>query len=176
MTELNFTAQTPVVSTVHHPFGKPSGPGLWHMKGAQLPAYIQNVAHALIRSGSATGESDAIHKAVGIVKDWAAGHATHGKKVTPDVQAAASRAIAEWESLRGKRAAKSATSHSNTDGVEYMDLTNEHHTADGKFAGNTRERERILSIFQQQQRLPVTGKLDEETKGLLDSLNKAAND
>lgn len=102
-----FTAQTGVASTVHHPFGSPSGPGLWHMKGKELPAYIQNVAHALIRSGSATGESDAIHKAVGIVQGWAAGHASKGKKVSPTVQAAAARAVAQWEALRGERAAKS---------------------------------------------------------------------
>ena len=33
------TAETPVVSTVHHPFGSPAGPGLFHVKGLQLPAY-----------------------------------------------------------------------------------------------------------------------------------------
>lgn len=33
------TAETPTASTVHHPFGSPSGPGLFHVKGLQLPAY-----------------------------------------------------------------------------------------------------------------------------------------
>lgn len=101
---LELTAETPVVSTVHHPFGKPGGPGLWRMKGVQLPAYIQNVAHALLRDGSASDESDAIHKAVGIVMDWARGKATSGKTVTSDVQAAAQRAMLEWYQKRGQRA------------------------------------------------------------------------
>jgi hypothetical protein len=97
---LKFTAETGVASTVHHPLGTKS---LWNLKGRQqLPAYIQNVAHALIRSGSAAGESDAIHKAVGIVEGWARGHAAGGRKVSPTVQAAAARAVAEWEAIRAK--------------------------------------------------------------------------
>ena len=173
------TAETAAASSVHHPFGSPSGPGLWHMKGAQLPAYIQNVAHALIRSGSASNESDAIHKAVGIVKDWASGHANHGKKITPDVQAAAQKAMADWAKLRGQRAGKTAAktfNHTKTDDVEYIDLVNEHHTAGGKFAGNTKERERILKIYQQQQLLPITGIMDADTKATLERNNKAANE
>ena len=92
------TAETPVVSTVHAPFGSPEGPGLFHVKGLQLPAYIQNVAHAFTRSGH--DESAAIHMAVGVVENWAAGHDGHGNKVHPDVQAAAARAVAEWEAAR----------------------------------------------------------------------------
>jgi uncharacterized protein len=93
------TAQTAIASTVHHPFGSPAGPGLFSVKGLQLPAYIQNVAHAL-----GLPESQAIHEAVGIVQNWAAGHDGHGHKVTPEVQAAAVKAIAEWEA--DKAAAK----------------------------------------------------------------------
>lgn len=99
------TAETPVASTVHHPFGSPSGPGLFHVKGLQLPAYIQNVAHALHRQG--LPESAAIHRAVGIVENWKDGHDGHGNKVHPDVQAAAAKAWAEWEAAKaaahGKR-------------------------------------------------------------------------
>lgn len=74
-------------------------------------AYIQNVAHAFVRGGM--DESGAIHKAVGVVKDWAAGRTPNGRgHVHPDVQAAASKAIAEWERLRaqahGESAAKTA--------------------------------------------------------------------
>lgn len=105
------TAGTAAASTVHHPFGSPSGPGLFRMKGAQLPAYIQNVAHALQRSGSAATESQAIEMAVGIVKRWAAGAGAKGKKVSPDVQAAAARAVAEWTALK-----TAAHSHANEDG------------------------------------------------------------
>ena len=93
------TAETPVVSTVHHPFGSPAGPGLWHHKGLELPAYIQNVAHAF--AGHGLPESEAIARAVGVVRDWAEGRTPNGKgKVHPDVQAAAAKAIAEWEALK----------------------------------------------------------------------------
>lgn len=96
---LALTPQTPEASTVPKPFGSPSGPGLWHHKGMQLPPYIQHVAHALVSSGKS--ESEAIHMAVGIVKGWAAGHSSHGK-VHPDVKAAAGKAIAQWEALKAK--------------------------------------------------------------------------
>jgi hypothetical protein len=98
--DIALTAQTPIASTVHHPFGSPAGPGLWHVKGMELPAYIQNVAHALIRSGAAHDESRAIEMAVGVVQNWAAGHDGQGNRVSADVQAAATKAIAEWEAKR----------------------------------------------------------------------------
>lgn len=104
----DLTAETPAASTVHHPFGSPSGPGLFRVKGLQLPAYIQNVAHALQRSGKP--ESQAIQMAVGIVKRWATGTGAGGKRVHPDVQAAAARAVAEWEAAKARARAQS---HSN---------------------------------------------------------------
>jgi hypothetical protein len=88
---LELSAQTPALAATHHPLGKPGGPGLFHKKGLQLPAYIQNIAHALIRSGHS--ESQAIQLAIGVCKRWARG----GGKVTPEVRAAAQAAIAEWE-------------------------------------------------------------------------------
>jgi phage head maturation protease len=92
------TAETPVASTVHEPFGLPAGPGLFHVKGLQLPAYVQHVAHHLVAQGRP--ESKAIQMAIGIVKDWAAGHDGHGNAVHPDVQAAAVKAVAEWEAAK----------------------------------------------------------------------------
>lgn len=92
------TAETPVASTVHEPVGNPAGPGLWHHQGMQLPAYIQHVANRLRDQGH--GESNAVQMAVGIVKNWAAGHDGHGNQVHPDVQAAAVKAVAEWEALK----------------------------------------------------------------------------
>jgi hypothetical protein len=104
---VQLTLQTPTASTVHHPFGAPGGPGLWHHKTLQLPAYVQNVAHAFVRGGM--GESAAIHKAVGVVKDWAAGRTPNGRgHVHPDVQAAAARAITEWEKLRAQAHSETA--------------------------------------------------------------------
>jgi hypothetical protein len=57
------TALTAEASTIHKPFGSPSGPGLFHKKGLQLPAYIQHVAHHLVGEH---GESKAIEMAVGL--------------------------------------------------------------------------------------------------------------
>jgi hypothetical protein len=93
------TAETPVVSTVHEPFGSPTGPGLFHVKGLELPAYVQHVAHALVASG--LPESEAIQRAVGVIRDWAAGRTPNGKgHVHPDVQAAAAKALAQWEAAK----------------------------------------------------------------------------
>src|SRR6266702_4214643 len=75
-----------------------TGQGLWHHKGWQLPAYIQHVANDLIESGHS--ESRAIEMAVGIVKNWAAGHDGHGHNIHPDTQAKAAAAVAEWEAMK----------------------------------------------------------------------------
>ena len=87
------SAETAAVSTVHKPLGTH---GLWGSKSDQLPAYVQNVAHALIRNGM--DESRAIAMAVGSMKRWATGKGN----VTPEVQAAAAKALAEWEALKAK--------------------------------------------------------------------------
>lgn len=77
--------------------------GLWHHKGWQLPALIQHVANDLKESGH--DESRAIQLAVGIVKNWAAGHDGKGNKVSAETQAKAAAAIAEWEALKAKSGA-----------------------------------------------------------------------
>jgi HK97 family phage prohead protease len=98
------TALTGEASTVHEPIGSPTGPGLFHHKGLQLPAYVQHVAHHLMAGGA--DESKAIGEAVGIVKNWAAGHDGHGNKVHSDVQAAAAKAVAQWEADKAKGSSK----------------------------------------------------------------------
>lgn len=80
----------------HEPFGNPAGPGLWHHKGTQLPAYIQQVAHGLVKSGMT--ESRAIATAVSRCKVWCAG----GDSVKADTRAKACAAVAEWEALKVK--------------------------------------------------------------------------
>jgi hypothetical protein len=97
------SAETPVVSTVHHPLGRE---GLWHTPSKkvpekqQLPAYVQSTARALMRDHG-MGESEAIATAINAVKAWARGEAFGGKvKVTPEVQEAARRALEEWADLR----------------------------------------------------------------------------
>jgi ADP-ribose pyrophosphatase YjhB (NUDIX family) len=99
----NKSAETPRVSTEHHPLGTE---GLWHTPSKkvpetqQLPAYIQNIARALMRDEDME-ESRAIATAVNAVKRWARGELDWGKrKVTPEVRSAAQRALAEWEHLR----------------------------------------------------------------------------
>jgi hypothetical protein len=91
--------QTPELSTHHSPIGHE---GVWHSKKPplQLPAYIQNIRNALMRAGH--GEQEAHALAVAAVKRWAKGDLKWGKKhhVTPEVQAASARAVAEWEKLR----------------------------------------------------------------------------
>ena len=97
------SAETPRVSTEHHPLGHE---GLWHTPGKkvpveqQLPAYFQNIARALMRDHG-MDESQAIATAINAVKRWARGdlHWGHGK-VTPEVVAASQRALAEWEKLK----------------------------------------------------------------------------
>lgn len=93
---LELSAKTAGYSTTHSPLGRPGGPGLWGHKGWQLPAYIQNVAKGIERSGKT--RSKAIELAVGKVRDWAEGKG----KVGPEVKAASAKAIAEWEALRAR--------------------------------------------------------------------------
>lgn len=99
---VELSAQTPALSTVHHPLGQPGGPGLFRVKGLMLPAYIENIARALIRSGRP--ESQAIQLAIGACQRWARGRG----KVSPEVRAAAAKALAEWEAAKA-----SAHAHAN---------------------------------------------------------------
>jgi hypothetical protein len=108
--QVKLTPRTPEASTVPEPIGKPGGPGLWHVKGMQLPPYVQHLAHHLIGK---YGESRGIAMAKGIVAKWAKGVAPGGKKggktrhTHPDVRAAATKAIAQWEEKRGEAHAQS---------------------------------------------------------------------
>lgn len=68
--------------------------GLWHHKGMQLPAYHQHIANDLIADGHP--ESEAVHMAVGLVQKWAHG----GGGASPETQAKAVTANAEWERLK----------------------------------------------------------------------------
>jgi hypothetical protein len=105
------SALTPVLSTVHHPLGSPTGPGLFRVKGLQLPAYVQNIARALQRNGHS--ESEAIQLAIGAVQRWARGQG----KVSPEVRAAAAKALAEWEAAKA-----TAHSHANQNGGASVEL------------------------------------------------------
>ena len=82
---------------------KPGGPDNWvEAVGGEIPDYISQIALALIRSGKT--KSQAISIAISRCKAWAAG----GDGVNADTRAKAAKAIAEWNALRAKAAAKKA--------------------------------------------------------------------
>lgn len=94
---------TPRLEVTPHPLGPAS---LWHTpdvhvrKPQKLPNYIENVAAALIRD-QGMSESQAIATAINAIKRWAKGNLGWGKhKITPEVVAAARRALKEWEDLK----------------------------------------------------------------------------
>jgi hypothetical protein len=138
---VELSALTPVYSSTPSPLGRPGGPGLW-FKGWKLPDYIENVARGIMQGGTAD-ESQAIATAIAACKRWAAG----GGKVTPEVRAAAGKAIAEWEAL--KAAAPGTPSHAHAGdfpAIELAGMFNEAlhprvakgNTGGGRFgAGNT---------------------------------------
>lgn len=97
------SAQTGELSATPDPFGSPSGPGLWKHKGWKLPNYVEQVAHGILKSGGAASESEAIQKAIGVLKNWASGQG----KVRPEVRAAAAKAIAEWTALKARAGSSS---------------------------------------------------------------------
>jgi len=99
---VKLTPRTPEASTVHQPTVPPGGPGLFHVKGLQLPAYVQHLYKHLV---GRYGKHDAYRVTVGVVKKWAQGIHPGGRRkggkqgrVHADVQAAAARNVAEWES------------------------------------------------------------------------------
>lgn len=97
---VKLTPHTPEASTVQQPTVPPGGPGLFHVKGMQLPPYVQHLYKHLVAE---YGKHKAYGVAVGIVKKWAAGVNPGGKhptKTHADVRAAAQKNVAEWEEKR----------------------------------------------------------------------------
>jgi hypothetical protein len=109
---IELSADTGRLASEPHPFGKPGGPGLWGVKGMELPPYIQNIARALLRTGRAKTLSQAIAIARGASKRWAAG----GGNVRPEVRAASAATDASWRSKQAR-----AHAHANT-GVTHITL------------------------------------------------------
>jgi HK97 family phage prohead protease len=92
------------MALAHEPLGKPGGPGLFHHKNMQLPAFVQHIARDLMESRGMP-ESEAIATAVAQCKKWAAG----GQDVKPETRAKAAAAVAEWERLKGQTHANRST-------------------------------------------------------------------
>ncbi|MDB4897203.1 MAG: hypothetical protein JWN15_3465 [Firmicutes bacterium] len=91
------SAETAALATTPHPLGKPGGPGLFRDKSLSLPPYIQNLAHSFIEKRGME-KSKAVQMAIGVTKNWASGKG----KVHPEVRAAATSAVAEWEAAKMK--------------------------------------------------------------------------
>lgn len=108
---IELSAKTGTLAITPHPFGSPSGPGLWHQKGMQLPPYVQNIAHALLRTGRAKSEGQAIAMARAATKRWMSG----GGHVHPEVRAAAAASDAQWR-------AKQARAHAHANARAAIEL------------------------------------------------------
>jgi hypothetical protein len=138
---VTMSADTGRLATTPHPFGKPGGPGLWGVKGMELPPYVQNIAHALLRTGRAKDEGQAIAMARAATKRW-----LHGKNVHPEVRAAAAGADADW---RAKQA--TAHAHSNTElARRVLELT-------GTAAGAAQDQRNVLGQFGTGGQAPAKG-------------------
>lgn len=74
-----------------------------HGKGGSLPRYVRIVRNGIMKNG--VSESRATALAVASIKRWARG----GDSVSPKVQAAAAKALAEWELMKAKARTKSFT-------------------------------------------------------------------
>jgi hypothetical protein len=110
---VKFTPRTPEASTVPQPTVPPGGPGLFHVKGLELPPYVQHLYKHLV---GRYGKHGAYRVAVGVVKKWAEGvnpggyktKSGKGKRTHPDVRAAAQRNVALWEKDKAAAHAQSA--------------------------------------------------------------------
>lgn len=98
---LELSAQTAALASTPHPLGKK---GLWGVKGMELPPYVQNIAHALLRTGRAKTKGQAIAIARAATKRWKTGRHT-----SPEVKAASTAADAQWRASQVRAHAE----HSN---------------------------------------------------------------
>lgn len=101
---VKLTPRTAEASTVVKPTVPPGGPGLFHIKGRNLPPYMEHLWFHLVKE---YGKHRAYQVANGIVQKWAKGIAPGCKKkdgspchTHADVQAAAGKNVAEWEKDR----------------------------------------------------------------------------
>lgn len=99
---LSEAADSLVKASTPEPFST-STTSNWVARAGGLPPYIQHIAHDLMEKRGKT-ESEAIGMAVGICQNWASGRG----KVDANTQAAARKAIAEWEAKKAKAAADKA--------------------------------------------------------------------
>lgn len=109
----------------------------WVERSGGLPNYICHIAKGVMKSGKSRSQAIAI--AVSRVKKWAAG----GDDVDADTRAKAAKAVAQWEKLKTKNAAKKLSLAMRDDYSEYILLSNisSFNTETVRRAWETRERE-----------------------------------
>lgn len=90
----------------------------WVENSGSLPPYVRKLARAIEKDGHDL--SSAISIAIGRVKSWANG----GGDVDADTQAKAAKALAQWEALKAKNAAKKVSLSRREDGSEFLMLSN----------------------------------------------------
>lgn len=100
MTQLREAKDSLIKASTPEPFSA-SRTSNWVARGGGLPPYVQHIAHDLVEKRG-MNESRAIQMAIGIVKRWARG----GGNVDATTRAAAAKAVAEWEALKGKSRVK----------------------------------------------------------------------
>lgn len=83
-------------------------------KAGGLPAYIEDIAKAVKKTGKTTSQAIAI--AVSRVKKWAAG----GDNVNADTRAKAAKAVAEWERKKASSKSKKVAKLSAQTGIMEM--------------------------------------------------------
>ena len=73
----------------------------WVARLGGLPPYIRGVARGIMKNGHSF--EDALPIAIGIMRTWARGGPTYGHKshATPATMAKASKALAQWEAMKG---------------------------------------------------------------------------
>lgn len=89
----------------------------WVENAGGLPPYVRKLARAISRRGKSLDRAIAI--AISRVKAWAAG----GGDVDADTRAKAVKALAQWNAIKAKSAAKSKVKMSAVDGAEYIALS-----------------------------------------------------
>jgi hypothetical protein len=78
---IGLSAETGRLAVTPAPYGKPGGPGLYHVKGLKHSDYLENIVHALMRKGMGKGKATAIAR--GSIRRWMI------KSKHPEVRAAA---------------------------------------------------------------------------------------
>jgi len=117
------SAETPALVATPAPLGKPGGPGLYNLKGAKLPNYIENMRNALMRGGMQEGRATATAISRCKVLALTSKH--------PEVKAAAAAAIAELKAT----AARAKAVHGHSQERRAVELFNQFHLPAGAGGG-----------------------------------------